>query len=100
MVPPMLIPRICVCTAPDAATAQTSLFMVVTAGATAVGGGDLTVVVLLFSVMLLDVLSVLIVLSVVCASTDNELAARIADTIIFFIFFAPWVTQNYLPKED
>jgi hypothetical protein len=39
--------------------------MVVTAGATAVGGGDLTVVVLLLSVVLLDVLSVLIVLSVV-----------------------------------
>jgi hypothetical protein len=41
----MDIPNICVCTAPLAATAQRSLFSVVTAGATAVGGGDLTVVV-------------------------------------------------------
>ena len=40
------IPRICVCTAADAPTAQTSEFITVTAGATAVGGGDLTVVVL------------------------------------------------------
>ena len=38
------MPSICVCTAPDAAVAQTSLLIVVTAGATAVGGGDFTVV--------------------------------------------------------
>jgi len=36
----MEIPRICVWTAPLAATAHTSLLMVVIAGATAVGGGD------------------------------------------------------------
>jgi hypothetical protein len=73
MVPPMLIPKICVCTAPLAAIAQTSLLIVVTAGATAVGGGDFTVVVVLlvFSVVLLDTLSVLIVLSVVWANADN-----------------------------
>jgi hypothetical protein len=60
IVPPIEIPRICVCTAPDAATAQTSLFKVVIAGATAVGGGDLIVVVLLEveSVVLLLVESV------------------------------------------
>jgi len=50
----MEIPSICVCTAPDAATAQTSLLIVVIAGATAVGGGDFTVV----SEVLLEVESV------------------------------------------
>ena len=44
VVPPIEMPSICVCTAPDAAVAQTSLLIVVTAGATAVGGGDFTVV--------------------------------------------------------
>ena len=91
MVPPIEIPRICVCTAPDAATAQTSLFMVVTAGATAVGGGDFTVVSLLLSVTLLDVESVLIVLSVVCAKATEEARKdpAIAIFIMVFIVFAP-----------
>jgi hypothetical protein len=91
MVPPMLIPRICVCTAPDAATAQTSLLMVVTAGATAVGGGDFTVVVLVLSVVLLEVLSVLIVLSVVCATAILEIRKHPATAIfiVFIIQFAP-----------
>jgi hypothetical protein len=40
------MPRICVCTAADAPTAHTSLLITVIAGATAVGGGDFTVVVL------------------------------------------------------
>jgi hypothetical protein len=60
--PPKAIPKICVCTAPEAATAQTSLLIIVMAGATAVGGGDLTVVVLLDveSVVLREVESVTI----------------------------------------
>jgi hypothetical protein len=40
------MPRIWVCTAPDDHTVQRSLLIEVMAGATAVGGGDLTVVVL------------------------------------------------------
>ncbi len=57
---PTEIPKICVCTAPEAATAQRSLLSVVIAGATAVGGGDLTVVVDVDSVTLRDVESVMI----------------------------------------
>ena len=77
----MEIPRICVWTAPDAATAQTSLFMVVTAGATAVGGGDLTVVSLLLLELELDVDSV----TMVCAMADVAIKARILLIIMFFI---------------
>ena len=54
------MPKICVCTAPEAATAQRSLLILVIAGATAVGGGDLTVVVDVDSVVLLEVESVII----------------------------------------
>jgi hypothetical protein len=43
IVPPIEIPKIWVWTAPEATTAHTSLLIVVTAGATAVGGGDFTV---------------------------------------------------------
>jgi hypothetical protein len=57
---PIDTPNICVCTAPLAATAQRSLFNVVIAGATAVGGGDLTVVVDVDSVTLREVESVII----------------------------------------
>jgi hypothetical protein len=62
MVEPKLIPRICVCAAPDTPTAQTSELITVMAGATAVGGGDFTVVVLfeVESVVLLLVESVTI----------------------------------------
>ena len=56
--------------------------MVVTAGATAVGGGDFTVVVLLLSVVLLDVDSV----TMVWAETPAAIANKATDTIIFFIF--------------
>jgi hypothetical protein len=94
----MLKPRICVCTAPDAATAQTSLLMVVIAGATAVGGGDLTVVVLfdvlsdiflfVLSDVLLEVLSVTIG-SLVCAAEVAAITDKSATTTIFFIIFAP-----------
>jgi hypothetical protein len=57
---PIAIPSICVCAAPLTPTAQRSLFILVIPGATAVGGGDFTVVVTLDSVKLLDVESVTI----------------------------------------
>jgi hypothetical protein len=57
------------------------LFIVVIAGATAVGGGDLIVVVLVLSVVLLDVLSV----TIGCADTVLTIAARITDIAILFI---------------
>jgi hypothetical protein len=77
----MEIPKIWVCTAPDAAMAQTSLFMDVTAGATAVGGGDLTVVSLLELVVEFDVDSV----TMACANADVAIKARIPLMIMFFI---------------
>jgi hypothetical protein len=60
--PPKEIPRTWVCAAPEYPTAQTSLLITVIAGATAVGGGDFTVVVLfdVESVVLLLVESVTI----------------------------------------
>jgi hypothetical protein len=86
----MLIPKICVCTAPLAATAHTSLLITVIAGATAVGGGDLTVVVELEveSVVLLDVESVTI------GSTAHTLALNapamiVPKTILYTFMFAP-----------
>jgi hypothetical protein len=45
VVAPKDIPRICVCTAPEAPTVHKSLLIDVIVGAIAVGGGDLTVVV-------------------------------------------------------
>jgi hypothetical protein len=50
------MPRICVCAAPDTPTAQTSELITVTAGATAVGGGDFTVVVLVEVESVVDLL--------------------------------------------
>jgi hypothetical protein len=77
----MEIPKICVCTAPDAATAHTSLLMVVTAGATAVGGGDFTVVSEVEFVVDVDLLVESVTIGSVCATTavidsDNATAVQ------------------------
>jgi hypothetical protein len=72
-------PRICVCAAPDEPTVHKSLLIEVIVGATAVGGGDFTVVVLVDS--LLDVESVTIV-----SANDNDAAVTIMiATSIFFM---------------
>jgi hypothetical protein len=55
VVDPKLMPRICVCTAPDAPTIHRSLLMLVIAGAIALGGGLYTVVVDSLMVRALDV---------------------------------------------
>ena len=60
----MAMPRICVCAAPDTPTAHRSEFMLDMAGATAVGGGDFTVV----SLVALLVLVLLLVESVIIGS--------------------------------
>lgn len=78
----MEMPRICVCTAPDAATAQTSELITVTAGATAVGGGDLTVVV--ESEVLLEVESVMIGST---AQAFNVAMTKSTATAIFLFIF-------------
>jgi hypothetical protein len=83
-VEPMAIPRICVCAAPLTPTAQRSLFIEVMPGATAVGGGDLTVVV--DSVVLLEVESVIIGST---AYTDVVKNPIIDNIIIFFIVDSP-----------
>jgi hypothetical protein len=87
----METPRICVCTAADAATAQTSLLITVTAGATAVGGGDFTVVVLfeVDSVVLFEVESVTI--GSVTAQADvtiakSTIAAILLRMIVLLLF--------------
>lgn len=93
MVPPMDMPRICVCTAPDAATAQTSLFIVVIAGATAVGGGDFIVVVLfeVDSVVLLLVESV----TIACANAvDVVITKSTVVTIFLYMAFSLKLTLN------
>lgn len=81
----MDMPRICVCTAPEAATAHTSLLIVVTAGATAVGGGDLIVVVLfeVESVVLLLVESV----TIGCAIADVVITKSTVVTIFLYMAF-------------
>jgi hypothetical protein len=85
VVPPIEIPRICVCTAPLAAVAHTSLLIVVIAGATAVGGGDLTVVVLLELVSEYD----LEVESVTIGSTAQAFNVVITKSITHsFLFMA------------
>ena len=53
---PMAMPNICVWAAPDTPTAHKSEFMLEMDGATAVGGGLLTVVSLVALVVLVDVL--------------------------------------------
>jgi hypothetical protein len=79
---PIDTPNICVCTAPLAATAQRSLFNVVIAGATAVGGGDLTVVV--DSTVLRDVESVII-----GSAAQTAVEVKIAATNNTFFILAP-----------
>jgi hypothetical protein len=89
------IPRICVCAAPDTPTAQTSELITVIAGATAVGGGDLTVVVLLEveSVVLLDVESVTIgcaiefVANNTTATRADVLLGQLLAVILLNIYF-------------
>lgn len=63
----MAMPRICVCAAPDTPTAQRSEFMELMAGATAVGGGDFTVVSLVALVVLVDVLVLCVMIGSVWA---------------------------------
>ena len=88
VVPPIEIPKIWVCTAPDAAVAQTSLLMVVIAGATAVGGGDLTVVVLFEVVSEYD----LLVESVTIGSAIARDVAMTKSTAvaIFLVILCPY----------
>ena len=88
----MLIPKICVCTAPDATTAQTSLLMVVTAGATAVGGGDFTVEVDSLMFLLVLVLVLVFVLLFVDSVTIGCAVAATANTVnarLIIVFFTP-----------
>jgi hypothetical protein len=86
----MEIPRICVCTAPDAAVAQTSLLIVVIAGATAVGGGDFTFVVLFEDVSEYDLLVESVTIgSTACAALIRPNMAIVIKT--FFICFCPKV---------
>ena len=63
------MPRICVCAAPDTPTAHRSEFMLDMAGATAVGGGDLTVVVAVELVVDVDLLVESVMMGSVCAIT-------------------------------
>lgn len=76
--------------------------MVVTAGATAVGGGDFTVVVLVLvlPVVLLEVLSVLIVLSVVWADAAVAIATRTIDIKTFFICSLPVIGTSIYVGAD
>lgn len=60
VVDPTEIPKICVCTAPDAPTIHRSEFIEVIAGAIAEGGGDFTVVSEYEFVVLREVESVMI----------------------------------------
>jgi len=79
----MEMPRICVCTAPDAAVVQTSLLIDVIAGATAVGGGDITLVVA--SLVLRDVESV----TIGCDKIDVQTMPN-ASMVKIFVFILPW----------
>jgi hypothetical protein len=79
-------PRICVCAAPDEPTVHKSLLIEVMVGATAVGGGDFTVVVLVESD--LDVESVTIVSANV---TDAAVTIAIATINLFMFFISPVV---------
>jgi hypothetical protein len=67
----MAMPRICVCAAPDTPTAQRSEFMELIEGATAVGGGDFTVVSLVALVVLVDVLVLCVIIGSVCATATD-----------------------------
>jgi hypothetical protein len=65
----MAMPRICVCAAPDTPTAHRSEFIALMAGATAVGGGDFTVVSLMALVVEVDLLVESVTMGSVCAIT-------------------------------
>jgi hypothetical protein len=80
-------PRICVCTAPEAATAHTSLLIVVIAGATAVGGGDFIVVSDVEFVVLLFVESV----TMGCAIANVEVMTKSAVAVTFLIICLPFI---------
>jgi len=67
----MAMPRICVCAAPDTPTAQRSEFMELMAGATAVGGGDFTVVSLVALVVLVLLLVESVMIGSVCAAATH-----------------------------
>jgi len=88
IVAPKEMPRIWVWVAPDIATAQTSLLMIVTAGATAVGGGDFTVVVLLDVESVVDLLVESVTIG--CASVmDETITKSTAVAIFLYILFFP-----------
>jgi hypothetical protein len=91
IVAPNEIPRIWVCAAPDTPTAQTSELITVTAGATAVGGGDFTVVVLfeVESVVLLLVESVTIGWAIAGDKTMTKSTAA----AIFLVIFKPFLVN-------
>jgi hypothetical protein len=67
----MAMPRICVCAAPDTPTAQRSEFIELIAGATAVGGGDFTVVSLVALVVLVLLLVESVMIGSVCAAATD-----------------------------
>jgi hypothetical protein len=80
-VDPMAMPNICVCAAPDTPTAHKSEFMLEMAGATAVGGGDFTVVVAVELVVDVDLLVESVIMGSVCAAaifviTDKNMPAQ------------------------
>ena len=88
----MLIPRICVCTAPEAATAHTSLLMVVTAGAMAVGGGLLTVV----SLRVVESVTMLLVWAHAGAAANMaDMMAHLPRLVILLLIFSlDWFCQS------
>jgi hypothetical protein len=86
MVVPKLIPRIWVCTAPDEPTVQRSLLMLVIVGATAVGGGDFTVVVVSFMLRDNELEFVVDSVTMTWALTDPMVAIITNDGIIFTVF--------------
>jgi hypothetical protein len=65
------MPKICVCAAPDTPTAQRSEFIELIAGATAVGGGDFTVVSLVALVVEVDLLVESVTMGSVCAAATD-----------------------------
>ena len=67
----MAMPRICVCAAPDTPTAQRSEFIELIAGATAVGGGDFTVVSLVALVVEVLLLVESVMIGSVCAAATD-----------------------------
>jgi hypothetical protein len=87
-VDPIAIPKIWVCAAPETPTAHKSLLILVIAGATAVGGGDLIVVVDSEEVVLLDVESVTIGSA---ANASDIFMTKSADIAVFLIIFTTFL---------